>query len=892
METSVPSPVSTTCPYCGVGCGVLATATPETVLIQGDPEHPANQGRLCSKGSALGETLGLDGRLLAPRITSPREGQARDASWDEALDLVASRFSATLAEHGPESVAFYVSGQILTEDYYVANKLMKGFIGSANIDTNSRLCMASSVSGHRRAFGEDIVPGTYADLEQADVVVLVGSNLAWCHPVLYQRLQAARVRRGIRVIIVDPRRTATAEESDLHLPIAPDGDVALFLGLLRHLDEAGHADFAYCGAHVGGVTQALAAARAADPEVVAASTGLPRLELERFFALWAGAERVVTVYSQGVNQSGIGTDKVSAIINCHLLTGRIGRPGMGPFSVTGQPNAMGGREVGGLATMLAAHMEVQNPADRERVQRFWNSPAIAQRPGLKAVDMFEAVADGRIKALWIVGTSPVDSLPDADAARAALAACPFVVVSEVEERTDTTPFAHVLLPALAWGEKSGTVTNSERRISRQRSFLPAPGETRPDWWMMTEVARRMGYGEAFPYRSAAEIYREHAALSAFENDGRRGFDIGSHAAITSAAYECLTPFQWPHRVGDAGGDTRYFAEGGFFTPDRKARMVAVALPATQDGDVGTLVLNTGRIRDQWHTMTRTGRSARLMGQFGEPFCEIHPRDAHALGIVPASLVSVTARGRRAVLRALVTDRQRPGSLFVPMHWTDRFAAAGRVNALVGRERDPHSGQPALKSARVEAGPFRAAWYGFAVLAGRPEGLDLPYWALARAERGWTLECAGDTSRDDWQGMAAAMLGPAGEDAEWLAFHDTARGLHRLAALHGNRLLGAFFFGREPVALSRGFLNAQLGRDLDTHERLRLLAGWGGEGQLDDGPAICACFGVGVAAVVAAVRAGAADVEAIGKALRAGTNCGSCRSDLRRIIDAQRLEKAG
>ena len=485
--------VRTTCPYCGVGCGVLAkVAANGEVTVRGDPDHPANLGRLCSKGSALAETIDLDGRLLYPEI------HGRRTDWDEALDLVASTFSRTIAEHGRDSVAFYVSGQLLTEDYYVANKLMKGFIGSANIDTNSRLCMASSVAGHRRAFGSDTVPGSYEDLELADLIVLVGSNLAWCHPVLYQRIAAAREKRpDMKVVLVDPRCTMTADIADMHLAIAADGDVALFTGLLAYLGQHNALDRTYITAHTTGFGQALFAASALDLAGIAAATGLGEDELVRFYSLFAATANTVTVYSQGVNQSSSGTDKVNAIINCHLATGRIGKPGAGPFSVTGQPNAMGGREVGGLANMLAAHMEIENPEHRDRVQRFWSAPAVAEKPGLKAVEMFQAVADGRIKALWIMATNPVDSMPDADAVEAAIKACPFVVVSDVLAKTDTVRHAHVRLPAAAWGEKDGSVTNSERRISRQRAFLATPGEARADWWIVAEVAKRMGFDEAF-----------------------------------------------------------------------------------------------------------------------------------------------------------------------------------------------------------------------------------------------------------------------------------------------------------------------------------------------------------------------------------------------------------
>ncbi|WP_338016773.1 molybdopterin-dependent oxidoreductase [Oleomonas cavernae] len=466
--------VRTTCPYCGVGCGVLATPQADgSVAIKGDPDHPANFGRLCSKGSALGETLSLDDRLLMPVVEGER------ATWSQALGLVARRFQETIAEHGPDSVAFYVSGQLLTEDYYVANKLMKGFIGSANIDTNSRLCMASSVAGHKRAFGTDTVPGCYEDLEEADLVVLVGSNLAWCHPVLFQRLAAAKAARGIQVVTIDPRRTATSELADLHLGLEPGSDVALFNGLLDHLVQAGLADQTFIAEHTTGIVETLAVAESTGIKGAQAATGLTPEQLTRFYRLFARHEKVVTVYSQGVNQSSAGTDKVNAIINCHLLTGRIGRPGMGPFSVTGQPNAMGGREVGGLANQLAAHLELGVPEHRALVQAFWASPTIADKPGLKAVDLFEAVHDGRVKALWIMATNPVDSLPQADRVAEALRRCPFVVVSDVIGKTDTTAYGHVLLPATAWGEKDGTVTNSERRISRQRPFLDPPAKPGP-----------------------------------------------------------------------------------------------------------------------------------------------------------------------------------------------------------------------------------------------------------------------------------------------------------------------------------------------------------------------------------------------------------------------------
>src|SRR6202163_3446493 len=504
--------VRTTCPYCGVGCGLLAQPDDGGgAAIAGDPTHPANFGKLCSKGSALGETLGLSGRLLNPLARGPDGAYAR-IDWATALDRVAVGFRSIIERDGPDAVAFYLSGQLLTEDYYVANKLMKGFIGSANVDTNSRLCMASTVAGQRRAFGADTVPGSYADLDLADLVVLVGSNAAWCHPVLFQRIMRNKAQRGARVVVIDPRRTVTAQEADLFLGIAPGTDTVLFCGLLVHLAERGALDAAYVEAHTSGFAQTLARAReiAPDAGATARACGVAEADIAHFFNLFYASARTVTAFSQGVNQSAQGTDKVNAIINCHLATGRIGRPGMGPFSLTGQPNAMGGREVGGLANQLAAHMGFA-PEEIDRVRRFWNAPRMARREGRKAVQMFEAIERGEIKALWIMATNPAVSLPRAAAVRAALKRLELFVVSENVLSNDTVNAGvHALLPAAAWGEKDGTVTNSERRISRQRRFLPPPSEAMPDWWIVSAVAQRLGFGAAFSFTSEADVFREHA----------------------------------------------------------------------------------------------------------------------------------------------------------------------------------------------------------------------------------------------------------------------------------------------------------------------------------------------------------------------------------------------
>ncbi|MBS0232279.1 MAG: molybdopterin-dependent oxidoreductase [Proteobacteria bacterium] len=881
-----PQSTKTTCPYCGVGCGVIADVSPGgRVAVRGDQDHPANFGRLCSKGSALGETVDLNDRLLHPEIGTER------TSWDAALDLVAARFFETIAQHGPDSVAFYVSGQLLTEDYYVANKLMKGFIGTANIDTNSRLCMASSVAGHKRAFGTDTMPGCYEDLERADLIVLVGSNLAWCHPVLYQRVAAAKEKRpDMKIVLIDPRRTMTADIADMHLPIKPDGDVALFIGLLKYLADTGAIDETFITVHTSAFSDALRTAQAVDPVTVIERTGLSHARLRDFFALFARTEKTVTLFSQGVNQSSSGTDKVNAIINCHLATGRIGKPGKGPFSVTGQPNAMGGREVGGLANALAAHMEFDKVGDRERVQRFWRSPTIAAKAGPKAVEMFRSVADGRIKAIWIMATNPVVSMPNAEDVEAALRNCPFVVVSDVSAKTDTIRHAHVKLPAAAWGEKSGTVTNSERRISRQRNFLPLPGEARPDWWIICEVAKRMGFEAAFNFTSPSEIFAEHATLSAFENDGTRDFDIGAFCDISREDFDTLEPFQWPRRAGQ-GSRPRLFGDGQFYTPDRKARFVPIELEnAHRAPSAFPLTLNTGRIRDHWHTLTRTGKSQRLSQHYGEPFVEIHPEDAARHEIKDADIVRVSTGSSAILVRALISARQQLGSIFVPMHWTDQYASKARVDTLVPPVVDPISGQPASKNAAARIERFVAETYGFAVLARKPEHIDAEYWALAKCDGGWRVELGFASARADWASFAEALFG-APRASETVAFDDGQSGRYRFACYCGDALVGALFLATEPVAVSRDWATGQLAAPHSHDTRFKIIAGRPGAGGADKGATVCSCFGVGANEIAAAARMGCCTVAAIGETLQAGTNCGSCRAEIKAIIEAQNLEAA-
>lgn len=935
MSTTIPASATalTTCPYCGVGCGVQARLEDGRLVgVKGDTSHPANLGRLCVKGAALHETVGLEGRLLHPEMGGQR------VDWDTALDAVAEGFARIIREHGPQAVAFYVSGQLLTEDYYVANKLMKGYIGAANIDTNSRLCMASAVVGYKRAFGMDAVPCSYEDLELADLIVLVGSNTAWAHPVVFQRIEAAkRDRPSMRVIVIDPRRTATCELADLHLALKPGTDAVLFNGLLAWLAATHAIDRAYIDAHTEGFDEALAAAREWTPVRVAEACELPLAEVLSFFSQYADTERVVTLYSQGVNQSSSGVDKSNAIINCHLACGRMGRPGMGPFSITGQPNAMGGREVGGLANQLAAHMDF-GPEDVARVQRFWGSPTIARAPGLKAVDLFRAIGEGRVKAVWIMATNPVVSMPDADAVRQALSGCELVVVSDILRDTDTTRLAHILLPATGWGEKDGTVTNSERRISRQRGFLPLPGEARHDWWIITEVARRMGFSAAFPYTRPAEIFREHAALSGFENGGRRAFDISALADISDAAYDALTPIQWPVRSfvepmtsvppppwrgrdGERGmpggpetsdssvvspsplspsaqesggawcGTPRLFTDGRFFTPSGRARLIPIIprAPVHAPSEGYPFVLNTGRVRDQWHTMTRTGKAARLLAHIDEPYCEIHPEDARRVGVAEGGMARLTSPTGWMLARVRVSTGQRPDSLFVPMHWNGRFAAQARMGALVAAVTDPLSGQPESKHTPVRIEPWEPAWQAVLFSCAVPNLDGLPYWVRVPGEGMTRYELAGTAPVPDWRTWLDACLAESGVLLE--AGDPHGKDYHAVLWAEGRPIAALYVASGRPAIDREAVARALREPPVDGAARLALLAGRSPAGGGDGGRIVCSCFGVGETAIRQAIETGCGTAEALGAALKCGTNCGSCIPELKALILTHRREAA-
>ena len=888
FEPAPTTRTNTTCPYCGVGCGVTATLTgPRQLDVKGDKSHPANLGRLCSKGTALGSTFGLEGRILQPQIRI--NGQLEPTDWDTALDTIAQKFNAVINEHGPDAVAFYVSGQLLTEDYYAINKLAKGYIGTANIDTNSRLCMSSAVAAHKLAFGADLVPAIYDDLTEADLLIFSGHNAAWTHPVLYRRLEA----RGPDTaspqmrICIDPRRTDTAKACDLHLMIKPQTDVRLWNGLAAWLIGHGDLDHDFIDRHTDGFTRLMTGLCADDQslDAIAADCGVPAKDIETFYNAFRRTPKTVSLFSQGSNQSAQGVNKGLALINAHLISGKIGKPGAAPFSITGQPNAMGGREVGGLANMLTAHMDFDD-ASKALVQRYWQSPTIAPKPGLKAVDMFEAVHDGRIKAIWIMATNPMVSLPDTNRVREALEKCELVVVSDVIARTDTMQMAHIQLPAAAWGEKDGTVTNSERVISRQRGMVPLPGDVRPDWAIIADVARRMdsAWDKAFAWKTPNDVFQDYVGLTSFENDGRRFLDLGGLHGLSHADYDRLSPTRWPVAKGGQPAG-RLFSDGRFATPNSRARLHPVQSqgPANATTPDFPLSLNSGRVRDHWHTLTRTALAPQLNRHAGEPLLDIHPKDAARLHIKDGRLARVTTHYGEAIARARVTDDVREGSLHLPMHWTRTFAPFGRSNQLINPAVDPRSGQPEFKHTPAQASAYNESWHGFVMLPRDFDG-ELPTWSddviWRRASHAFadSYEVAGHAPFTDFDVLAGRGV--------LLTLDDPKTGVVRRVRLEDRRLTGVAFLAPAHKRLPpRDWLLERFGDlVLDSKDRSALLIGRL-PGGVDQGRIICACRNVGEKTIATAINDGASTVDLIGAATTAGTACGACKGELKQCLIA-------
>ena len=700
------------CCYCGTGCGILARAKDGVVReVRGDPDHPVNKGKLCAKGALLGQVFDTGDRLLTPMVRDRKGGHTRVTGWDEAIDRIAGVIRRNVAEHGPDSVMLYGSGQLMTEDYYLFGKLAKGFIGTNNQDTNSRLCMASAVAAYNLAFGADSPPASYADIEEANTFLILGANMEACHPILFDRIKARKRadRDGVKVIVVDPRRTRTAEIADLHLPVLPGTDVALLLSLLFEVRLAGGLDAAFIEERTSGWADVEAALEGWSAERASSVTGLDAQEIVDAARIIATNGPMLTLWTMGANQSTSGVDKNLALINLSLATGNIGKPGAGPFSLTGQPNAMGGRECGGLATTLPGHRLVANPDHRAEVERAWglDPGAISDRPGLTAIEMVEALERDEVKVVWIAATNPVASLPNAERVRAALRRAELVIVQDAYYPTETGRIADVLLPAAQWSERPGTMTNSERRICLLEQIGQAPGQALPDWRIICRIADALGYGDDFDYEDTEAIFDEYRELT-------RGRDLD----ITGVSYDLLreagTGIQWPHPEGtvlaDATGEvarsTRLFGDGRFPTPDGRARFHATGFrtPAEILSDEYPLALLTGRVKDQWHTMTRTGKVPKLLRSEHEPFLEMHPDDAGDLGVSDKQLVRVTSRRGSLEVRARVTDAIRSGAVFAPFHWGELFNRHAVTNNATSEAIDARSKQPELKFAAVRVEP--------------------------------------------------------------------------------------------------------------------------------------------------------------------------------------------
>ena len=946
-ETSAPIPIietRTTCPYCGVGCGVIVESSAGGITgVRGDPEHPANFGRLCTKGSTLHltatEDVRRDERLLRPMRRATRADAPLPATWDATMQQLAERYAAIIREHGPDAVAFYVSGQLLTEDYYVFNKLAKGLIGTNNIDTNSRLCMSSAVAGYKQSLGADAPPTCYEDLDHADCLFIAGSNTAWAHPVLFRRIEDAKAARpDTKIIVVDPRRTETAECADLHLQIQPGTDVALFNGMLHALIWDDRVDRAFIDAHTTGFDALKALVREMTPREAARLCGVTIEALLQAADWFAHSPATLSLYCQGLNQSTSGTAKNTALINLHLATGQIGRPGAGPFSLTGQPNAMGGREVGGLANQLSAHRDLANPEHRAEVARLWGVETVPERPGKAAVQMFEAAARGEIKALWIVCTNPAQSMPDQAMVRRALERCELVVLQEAFAHTATARYADVLLPAATWGEKDGTVTNSERRISRARTAVAAPGEARDDWRIAVDFARRLqpllnpDSADLFQYESAEAIWNEH-------RESTRGRDLDI-TGLSYAALDRLGPQQWPAPERAAGvpgndilgaahgfdggpgaavralGKARLYEDHRFATPDGRARFIAASYrpPAEPRDARHPFALNTGRLRDQWHGMSRSATVSRLFGHEGGPVLRMNPHDLPRRALQSGDLVEVRSRRGAVVLPLEADERIGRAQAYVAMHWGDEFvsgvSAAGvrhaGVNALTTGAHCPDSFQPELKHAAVEVTradlPWRltaAAWLPSARAVALREKFRATLGTYAYAA---CLPVAGVDGRTGvlFQAASAAPIESAKLDAiaAWLGllapttlrYADPIRGTRRLLSVRGEgadaRLGALLLVGEAPAAdwlrmlWQQRIAVAPFGRFLLASKASTP------EGVRARGPQVCNCFDVtedrirsrlGGLSGSAATRLAALQAE-----LKCGTQCGSCLPELRRL----------
>lgn len=918
-----------TCPYCGVGCGVIISSDGGQITgVRGDPQHPANFGRLCTKGSTLHLTASAavtrQTRLLHPMVREHRGDKPLRVDWQAAMELAADRFAGVIREHGPDAVGFYISGQLLTEDYYVFNKLAKGLVGTNNIDTNSRLCMSSAVAGYKMTLGADAPPTCYDDVNHADCIFIVGSNTAFAHPILFRRIEEAKAARPqMKVIFCDPRRTDTAELADLYLPVQPGTDVMLFHGLLHIMLWEGWTRPEYIAAHTNGFEELKALVRECTPDVVAQTCGIRKEDLFTAAQWFATSQATLSLYCQGLNQSANGTAKNASLVNLHLATAQIGRPGAGPFSLTGQPNAMGGREVGGLANLISAHRDMANPQHRAEVAALWGVPSVPDQPGKTAVEMFQAAADGEIKALWIACTNPAQSMPDQATVRRALQRAEFVVVQEAFLTTATCDYADLLLPATSWGEKEGTVTNSERRISRVRAAVDRPGSARHDWEIVVDFGRRLE--QRLPKRSSSSLlgYTTPESIWLEHRESTRGRDLD----ITGLSYALLdeAPRQWPFPQGATEGRVRLYEDGVFPTGDGKARFAAVKYQPVAEPRESRypFSLTTGRLRDQWHGMSRTGTLGRLFGHVPEPAVQMHPQDIARRLLKEGDLVHVTSKRGSIVLPVQASTELAPSQAFIAMHWGPEFlggvSSTGErlagVNALTTSSYCPISKQPELKHAAVKILKAELPWTLLAV-AWLPDDDALhtreqlrammalfPFASCVPFSSNAPLEHAASRERSGLLFRAAAYEAPPEEvlqrleslfalaGAETLRYADRRRGQRRCVRAQrvgaDLKLEGLLLAGDTSA---EGWLKALLLQELPAQAYGRLLLAPGAKPPLavqKKGRQVCSCFGVEAPAIEGhlAQCAGSAEerLASLQGQLRCGTNCGSCVPELKRMV---------
>lgn len=881
---------------------IIHSENDKIIDVKGDPQHPANFGRLCTKGSTLHLSAKLDNRLLYPEIRTNRDLPRKRATWDESLNLVVEKFATLIETHGPDSVAFYISGQLLTEDYYVFNKLAKGLIGTNNIDTNSRLCMSSAVAGYKLTLGADAPPACYEDIDHTDCLFIAGSNTAFAHPIIYRRIEDAKEKNpNLKIVVVDPRQTDTAKAADLHLAILPGTDVALFNGMLHVMLWEGMLDNAYIDAYTNGFAELKETVREYTPKMVADICGIKEADIITA-AKWFGKGPTLSMYCQGLNQSVNGSDKNAALINLHLATGQIGKLGAGPFSLTGQPNAMGGREVGGMANLLSAHRDLANPEHRAEVASLWGIESVPDVPGKSAVDMFKAVKDGSIKAIWIACTNPAQSMPDLNEVLEALENAELVVVQDAFDNTETCQYADVLLPASTWGEKEGSVTNSERRITRVNPAVIPPAEARHDWAIVVDFAQRLEQRLAkntklFPYATTEQIFDEHRETT-------RGRDLD----ITGLSYTLLNeqgPQQWPFKTGDVTGKARLYADGVFQKPDGKAQFLNATYKGTADKTDARYPLHllTGRLRDQWHGMSRTGNVAQLFNHAEEPVIHMSADDMMRRSIKNGDIVRVSNKRGSLVLPAQTSDEVKPSQTFIPMHWGSQYMHGLGVNALMPSAYDKVSKQPELKHTAIKLEKLELPWrmtvmrtiHNLEVLQKLKGFLShFEYASCGLFGRETENHCgmlilrAAHTEAPDEQVIQDidALLGMTG-DAPLLNYLDAKRGISKRILVETNLENKAEVTGVRLVGetLAAAWLKDVMGTGEFSPELRRwALAPLSAPpaGQRSRGKIVCNCLDVAENEIIDNIQLGA-DLLTLQNKLKCGTQCGSCVPELKQLV---------